>query len=326
MATKIDRLIVFGDSMSDIGNKRETGMGRIARLVGAMRTNDVGRFSDSRNWTDLIWEWAGGATLLDTDAATSRELTEKHRTLNQSSRYGTPPSCGFSYANYAEGGAMGASDRFGIGLGTFAQQQAAFVDHLKMQRIGGNTLCLVWFGLNDLVTNGRDKEKMKAVAVEMCTLCEALLKRDANCHFIFANIPNPQGAVRYMGKELTEEVRGFQTGSFEFGYELARQVSIFPEGRASLLDIYTPMEHVNENLTAYGIKKGAQPKGMPVRYGKRKAISSDDFFATTSDEAHPTEAVYKLLAQIWADEIKKSFDLGILRESAEATFEIKTNG
>jgi phospholipase/lecithinase/hemolysin len=324
MTTKLDRLVVFGDSMSDIGNKRETGMGRIARLIGAMRTNDVGRFSDGRNWTDFIWEWAGGATLLNTDAATSRELTQKHRSLNQSSRYGTPPSCGFSYANYAEGGAMGASDRSGVGLGTFGAQQAAFLDHLKMLRTSGNTLFLIWFGLNDLVTNGRDKEKMKAVAVEMCTLCEDILKKDANSYFIFANIPNPQGAVRYMGKELTEEVRGFQTGSFEFGYELARQVSVFPDGRASLLDMYTPMEHVNENLAAYGLKKGAQPKGMPVRYGQRMGISSDEFFTTTSDGAHPTETVYKLIAQIWADEIRKRFDLGLLSESAEATFEIKT--
>jgi phospholipase/lecithinase/hemolysin len=323
MTTKVDRLVVFGDSMSDIGNKRETGMGRIARLIGAMRTNAVGRFSDSKNWTDFIWEWAGGATLLDTDAATSRQLTEKHRTLNQFSRYGTPPSCGFSYANYSEGGAMGASDRFGVGLGTFKDQQQAFLGHLNMHRTAGNSLFLIWFGLNDLVTNGRDKEKMKAVAVEMCTLCEAILKRDPNSYFIFGNIPNPQGAVRYMGKELTEEVRGFQTGSFEFGYELARQVSIFPDGRASLLDVYTPMEHVNENLQAYGIKKGAQPHGIPVHYGKRTSYSSDDFFATTSDEAHPTEAVYKLLGQIWADEIKKRFELGRLSESEEATFQVK---
>jgi phospholipase/lecithinase/hemolysin len=324
MTTKLDRLVVFGDSMSDIGNKRVSGMGRIARMIGAMRTNEVGRFSDSKNWTDFIWEWAGGATLLNTDAATSRELTAKHRTLNQFSRYGTPPSCGFSYANYAEGGAMGASDRSGTGLGTFKEQQAAFLDHLKMLRTSGNTLFLIWFGLNDLVTNGRDKEKMKAVAVEMCTLCEAIVKKDANSHFIFANIPNPQGAVRYMGKELTEEVRGFQTGAFEFGYELARQVSIFPDGRASLLDVYTPMEHVNENLGAYGLKKGAQPKGIAVRYGKHSGISSDDFFTTTSDEAHPTEAVYKLIAQIWADEIKRRFTLGLLSDNAEATFEIKT--
>ncbi|MEN9579016.1 MAG: hypothetical protein RJA70_2025 [Pseudomonadota bacterium] len=323
MPTKLDRLVVFGDSMSDIGNKRESGMGRIARMLGAMRTNEVGRFSDSRNWVDFIWEWAGGATLLDTDAQTSRAQTLKHRSLNQWSRYGTPPACGFSYANYSEGGAMGASDRFGMGLGTFKAQQKAFLEHWKMHRTNGHTLFLVWFGLNDLVTNGRNKEKMKSVAVEMCTLCEDIYNKDPNSHFIFANIPNPQGAVRYMGKEETEKVRGFQTGAFEFGYELARQVRIFPGGQASLVDMYTAMEHVNENLRAYGIKRGAQPKGMKVHYGKRTSLSSDDFFATTSDEAHPTEVVYKVIAGIWADEILRQFDLGELRNCGEATFQIK---
>lgn len=56
MTAKIDRLVVFGDSMSDIGNKRVTGTGKFARMLGMMRTNEVGRFSDNRNWTDFLWE------------------------------------------------------------------------------------------------------------------------------------------------------------------------------------------------------------------------------------------------------------------------------
>lgn len=227
--------------------------------------------------------------MFGTDAAQSRELTKHYLTLNKMSRYGTPVSCGFSYANYAEGGAMGASDRSGMGLGTFEEQQKRFLKDVESHPTSGNALFLIWFGLNDLVTNGRDKDKMKKVAVEMCSLCEGLLKKSANSYFVFANIPNPQGAVRFMGKELTEVVRDYQTGSFEFGYELARQVSIFPDNRATLIDMYTAIEHVNENLNAYGLKKGAQPKGMKVRYGKYYGISSDAFFTTTSDEAHPTE-------------------------------------
>lgn len=325
MPTRLDRLVIFGDSMSDIGNKRDTGMGRFARALGMMRTNAAGRFSDTRNWTDWVWEWAGGSSMFERDAKRTRELTDYHRSLNDRSRYGCPPSAGFSYANYAEGGAMGASDRSGIGLGTFKAQQKKYLEQVKMHRTEGHTLHIVWFGLNDLVTNGRDKNKMKAVAVEMCTLCEKIFEKVPNSHFIFGNIPNPQGAVRFMGKEETEKVRGYQTGSFEFGYELARQVSIFPDSRAQLLDIYTPFEHVNENLRAYGLKKGAQPKGMKVHYGKRTSVSSDDFWVTTSDGAHPSEQVYKIIGQIFAGAILSGFDLGNLRANDDATFEIKTN-
>jgi len=47
------------------------------------------------------------------------------------SRFGTPPARGFAYANYAEGGAMGASDRSSIGLGTFKEQHKRFMDDEK---------------------------------------------------------------------------------------------------------------------------------------------------------------------------------------------------
>jgi lysophospholipase L1-like esterase len=289
-------------------------MGKIARATKQMRTNEVGRFSDNKNWTDFLWEWAGGATMFETNSERTRELTKYHLRLNKDSSNGTRLPGLFSYANYAEGGAMGASDRFGIGLGTFKEQYKRFMDDVKDLNISGNTLFLIWFGLNDLVTNKRDKAKMEKVAIEMRTLCEKIYWKFPKSYFIFANVPNPQGAVRYMGKEFSEKVCNFQAGAFEFGFELARQIKIFPDNRATLLDIYTPMEHVNENLTAYGLKKGAQPHGMKVQYGPYSELSDKHSFATTSDEAHPTEAVYKLLAQLWAEEVLNRFDLGLLRK------------
>ncbi|WP_028774823.1 SGNH/GDSL hydrolase family protein [Shewanella waksmanii] len=313
MTIEIDRLVVFGDSLSDIGQKRKTSSGRLARLLGLMRTNEVGRFSDTRNWTDFIWEWSGGTTLFEKDAKTTKKLTKHHLTINSESSYGCTPARCISYANYAEGGAMGGSDRSGIGLGTFSEQTKRFLHDEKTSPPSKNTLFLIWFGLNDLVTNGRNKSDMKKVAIEITTLCEELLNKNSNSYFIFANIPNPQGSVRYFGKELTEEVRDYQQGAFEFGYELARQVTIFPDTRASLLDMYSISEYINDNLDVYGLKKGSQPHGMKVKYGSDAPISSDDFFVSTSDRAHPTEQVYKLIANAWSEEILKRFDLGTLR-------------
>jgi hypothetical protein len=323
-AIKIDRVVIFGDSMSDIGHKRVSGMGRIARSIGAMRTNKVGRFSDGKNWTDFLWEWSGGQSMFERDASRTDELSKHHMKLGKFSRFGAPARNGFSYVNYAEGGAMGASDRFGMGLGTFKAQVKSYTDQIKQGNVEtGNVLHIIWFGLNDLVTNGRSKDKMKAVAVEMCGLCEKIM---TNCggkaYFLFANIPNPQGAVRYMNKEDTQKVRDFQTGAFEFGYELARQVSIFPDNRADLLDMYTPMEHVNENVNFYKIKKGAQPHGMKVRYGKINSDGSDRYWATTSDEAHPSEHVYKIIAKIFATNIQGRYNLGLLSNNLEKNFAI----
>jgi hypothetical protein len=64
---KIYNFIVFGDSMSDIGIKRETYLIRAVRfgqavlpIASLIRINEIGRFSDRKNWTDFLWEWSGG--------------------------------------------------------------------------------------------------------------------------------------------------------------------------------------------------------------------------------------------------------------------------
>ncbi|MGN6090743.1 MAG: hypothetical protein ACTHOL_00175, partial [Luteibacter jiangsuensis] len=112
-----------------------------------------------------------------------------------------------------------------------------------------------------------------------------------------------------------------------FGHELAKHINEdFPKTNpAGIVDIYTPMYHVCKNLNSYGFTKGAQPKGIEVRYGAPPKNQQAAFYTTTSDEAHPTEEVYKVIAQIWASEIGKHFELGSLRQAADATFVVKGN-
>jgi phospholipase/lecithinase/hemolysin len=320
MPININRLIIFGDSMSDIGNKRSTGFGRVARAIGEMRTNDVGRFSDSKNWVDFLWEWTGGETFFQTNAQTTLALTKPHLKLNKNANQNTCLWNPFDYANYAIGGDMGASDRSKTGIGFFKGQQKNFLKNVKKYPCTGNTLFIVWFGLNDLVTNTRNPENMKPVAQEMINLCEEIEKKVRNSYFIFANIPNPQTAARYIGQENNADVLGFHHGAILFSQELARHIFIFPNNKATLLDIFTPMQDVSDNPSLYGIKPGRQPRGVKVRYGKFAGFSSNYNFATTSDGAHPTEAVYKLIGQIWAREILSRFDLGMLRSSKRGTF------
>ena len=168
--TTIRNLIIFGDSMSDIGNKRVQAMGGIARLLSLMRVNEVGRYSDGRNWTDYIWEWATGNRLIAVDKETSLAATACHRSLSKDSANGSEVlSSPVHYANYAEGGAMGASDRAGAGLGYYKDQVLRYIEERKKYPIPGNTLHIIWFGLNDLITNGRDPAKMDYVADEIGT-------------------------------------------------------------------------------------------------------------------------------------------------------------
>jgi phospholipase/lecithinase/hemolysin len=241
-------------------------MGKVARGLSLMRTNEVGRFSDRKNWTDFLWEWSGGQTMIWRDKTTSNTLTSYHRQL-KSATHGSPSDNPFIYVNYAEGGAMGASDRGKTGLGTFVQQKDKFLSEVSTG--SESTLYIVWFGLNDLVTNKRNKEDMKAVVEEQLQLCRDVQKAK-NGHFLLLNIPNPQGAVRFVGKEYSEEVTRYQYGAFEYGYHMAQCINNnayrFPPDTIHLLDIYSFFEEVNSNLGGYGLRAGAQPHGVKVRY------------------------------------------------------------
>ncbi|NII53826.1 SGNH/GDSL hydrolase family protein [Luteibacter sp. SG786] len=330
MTVKVKRLIIFGDSLSDIGVKRDTPTGMFASLFGLMRTNQVKRFSDNRNWTDFIWEWAGGSPLITVNQSTSLAAAAPHLRWSANSKNGSSTTDPLYYANYAEGGAMGGSDRSSTGLGYFKEQVAKYAQDLKAYPLTsehGVGLYLIWFGLNDLVTNERDKSDMAKVGREMASLCQDIIKLDPNAAFLFGNLPDPQDAVRYYGQEATQKVIDFSTGSLNFGHELAKHINEdFPKNNpAGIVDIYTPMYHVCRNLDAYGFIKEAQPKGIEVRYGAPPKNQRAAFCTTTSDEAHPTEEVYKVIAQIWATEIGKHFELGSLRQAADATFVVKGN-
>lgn len=325
MSVTISRLIVFGDSMSDIGVKRKTVTGGIASLFGLMRTNQVNRYSDNRNWTDFIWEWAGGQPLIRVDKDTSEAAALPHLTWNAASSTGSPVNAPLPYANYAEGGAMGGSDRWAAGLGTFREQADRYLDDLR--RYGpqpGVGLYLIWFGLNDLVTNQRDPTDMKAVALQMSQICQDIAAVDPNAAFLFGNLPNPQSAVRYLGQEATDKILGFHEGSLNFGNELASEINAnFRNNPAGFVDLYTLMDHACRNLDAYGLIRDRQPNGVPVRYGAAPTDPIVTFCTTTSDGAHPTEEVYRLIAQIWADAIRKDFVLGQLNTNNEATFAVR---
>jgi phospholipase/lecithinase/hemolysin len=173
---QIRNVIVFGDSLSDIGNKWLTATGRFARKFGLMTVNPSGRFSDCRNWTDFMYLDAAGIELVagtpaDTVAASRihLRLTANSRWLNQR----IPAGKEFLYANYAEGGACGSTPASLIGketLGQFRDQVARFAADfrsLDSPNRDGLTLFLIWFGANDLYTAGCRPEAMAGVAQDV---------------------------------------------------------------------------------------------------------------------------------------------------------------
>jgi phospholipase/lecithinase/hemolysin len=213
---RIHTVIVFGDSLSDIGKKWTQPMGTVAYYLREMRVSPSGRFSDCRNWTDFMFEEAGGVSMVIDDASGTRKLSERHMTLVGAVEASINPVFNFTrenrftYVNYAEGGACGDTPfENAFALGTFKDQVNEFEANCKgipgsvreMKPLG-NVLFIVWFGANDLYTANRPGNQMQCVATEIALTQRQRLDEIAKVYglsatFIFVDMARPLTSVRY---------------------------------------------------------------------------------------------------------------------------------
>ena len=182
----VDHVVVFGDSLSDIGRKWKQPMGMVASCIRdnglrMLAVNATGRFSDSKNWTDYMFRATAGRDLVVGTAEESiRASGEFHRL---SSRWVTPPGGSrFRFANYAVGGAVGwrasAIDKK-IGLTTFSDQVDEFTEDFNAVATAGdpgdhNFLFIVMFGANDIYTDEKDRNVSAFIGRGIIEQCERL--------------------------------------------------------------------------------------------------------------------------------------------------------
>jgi phospholipase/lecithinase/hemolysin len=200
----MDTVVVFGDSLSDIGRKWTTKSGRMARATNQMYVSPSGRFSDCRNWCDYMIETATGAPQVTNTAEGMIALAQKHVKLGAGSGF-TGLDHVFRYANYAEGGACGDTPASkGPFLSTFKDEVDWFEVDLRAAPTLplGNTLIVVWFGANDLYTAGRKAPEMALVAnavakTQRNRLRELVAARGGTARFVFVNLARALTSVRY---------------------------------------------------------------------------------------------------------------------------------
>lgn len=203
--TRFDNVVVFGDSLSDIGTKWTQPMGRVARKIKEMTVSPVGRFSDCRNWADHMYETATGDTLIKGTPQSTIARSRRHTSFSGMSQIDMG-RMSFKYANYAEGGATGGIPA-NFGLRLFALNQ--FKDQVEaFRRDYANTtvksaerfLFIVWFGANDLYTAGAKATAMGEVAEKIAKKRRnevATIVQPKNAKFIFCNLGPPLSATRY---------------------------------------------------------------------------------------------------------------------------------
>ncbi|CAA0253718.1 hypothetical protein JIP32914_80082 [Tenacibaculum maritimum] len=269
----VERIVVFGDSLSDIGVKADTGTGILGRLLGEVRVNEIKRFSDNKNWSDFIWEWSGGSSLVDgLSPEEANKLTSNHLSLKKS-RIGSKNN-NLSYCNYATGGAVADTPKGLIhkfALTTFEEQVSDYKKDLEKTENDkpNNNLFIVWFGLNDIVTNQKGIELMQKTVQRLTALChevDEITKAHNSAsenHFIIVNNPDPSSAVRYIENPESEEVRGLRDATIEFNRLLKESFPAKEDSRFTVLDAFTFLQ---QNLYNLDIIKIDQAAGVPVQY------------------------------------------------------------
>ncbi|WP_024741451.1 SGNH/GDSL hydrolase family protein [Tenacibaculum maritimum] len=269
----VERIVVFGDSLSDIGVKADTGTGILGRLLGEVRVNEIKRFSDNKNWSDFIWEWSGGSSLVDgLSPEEANKLTSNHLSLKKS-RIGSKNN-NLSYCNYATGGAVADTPKGLIhkfALTTFEEQVSDYKKDLEKTENDkpNNNLFIVWFGLNDIVTNQKGIELMQKTVKRLTALCHEVdeITKVHNSasenHFIIVNNPDPSSAVRYIENPESEEVRGLRDATIEFNRLLKESFPAKEDSRFTVLDAFTFLQ---QNLYNLDIIKIDQAAGVPVQY------------------------------------------------------------
>lgn len=390
----LQNLIVFGDSLSDIGIMSDTYLGMVASITGAMTTNETGRYSDGRNWTDFIYEWAGSDKLVALDASATIKNSKKFQALTEQSLIPLSNSVQngplVRYANLAKGGAVAASDKLAKGgaLSYLSAQCDQYLEQRKQlgTKFTGDTLHIIWIGLNDIVTCNRadtkdgvervyDKapadiasldlfhkefpadmdtpllaehnpeyiigkalggtikgEGVLPMVYDMVKLCNRIVaafpEQNHQQHFVFMSLPDPNIAPRIVALKAEGKlalVKQYVDLTNRFN-KLLRSVALAgwqeTEGgvlpnNITFVPIYDRLRYIATHPLDFGLKSKAQLDKVTVKYGgsgedTAEMAESRNFF-TTTDAAHPTDAVYRLIALEIADTlVNKGYALGRL--------------
>lgn len=361
--TPVQNLIVLGDSLSDIGIKRTAPAGMFARAAGLMRTNEVGRYSDGKNWTDFVVEWMGGGSLIGADKDETESLTKVHRSLTEVQSNVVGSNAGnllpVRYANYAEGGAIASCDWSPTGLGYLKTQVEAYIkarqallhkdtqavlDGTAHDQYSGQTLHIIWIGLNDLITAKRPcpdnpkKEKagtgVEPMVAEICRLVNLIPSsfptNPAHEHFLLIDLPSPLVSVRFQDKvadkgegaadQVVHNVAKFNAALQHLATHWPRPGRDDGPGATpaniSFVAMSDWMDFVSHHAENFDLTPLAQEHGPVVYQGQEDPLVPKLRRAlTTSDLAHPTEAVYELIARRIIDAVLNGYTLGKLNRT-----------
>ncbi|ATB36833.1 hypothetical protein CYFUS_002248 [Cystobacter fuscus] len=318
----ISRVIIFGDSVSDIGNMKARSLSKLPMV----QLNKWGRFSDGRNWVDYFWESLGGKMFDPNDVKATLAESKRHMSLTTAGSGGQRK---MELVNYAEGGAVGwhKSDGESWGgyftsslLSTLKEQ----VKKYKAERdkkwdsvfLDKETLFIIWIGANDVVTVNREPEAMPGVAEYIFSQACALLDEAKGSHVVIIGLPDPQYMPRFSPKDSASLRKKISAGARNFNNRLSELVDT--DVKFNYLPTRSTIEFFDigqvlgpKFLAEEGFAPFAQPKKFkkgdkvgklietaPLLQYTDTALDEDFDFGSVSDLLHPTEGVYSTISDV----------------------------
>jgi outer membrane lipase/esterase len=270
-APVFDRMVVFGDSLSDTGNTRNVvgaNSGIVANLAGY---GSNGRFSNGPLWHETL------APLIGVPVATA-------------SRVG-----GVNNSNYAYGGARVDNDR-GPSTGVLAQ----FADYSTRVGAAGsnpNSLYVVWAGGNDVrdqVGNANPLAGINSSIGALQSVLTGLIGSGANS-FLIPNLPDlgliPENRGTGNQASASRATQLWNTELLNMVMDLTDQASFY------FLDVYSQFNDVLDNPAAYGIRNTTGQCRSLGFFGFTENSCRNANTWAFWDAIHPTTAAHAVLGR-----------------------------
>ncbi len=324
----IKRVIIIGDSMSDIGRMLQERY-IPGSLSGVCRT---GRFSDGRNWVDFLWAYMTG---YDPGCQMYNLFSEKETQVNSTKHMrltGTKTSrSGHQLVSYAEGGAVANPSTSGVPYSKrIARSMLASIDQevdlylkerasLRADAIKNEeTLHIIWAGANDLVTVNCSTASIPAAAASVVTQAERILAAVPGSEVMVIDLPSLDSAARFIENDSVS--RG-ELAKRSMMYDVALESHIRDSNLArgshliklfKLSENLTPKEmgyrgfdpfaaqsvSTRNTKTSPAVSLAAaglvdRPETLPLLRYEDIGVDENSKFAYTSDQLHPTEQAHR---------------------------------
>lgn len=279
------RIVVFGDSLSDVGNLRARMEDRGVNFPGGEFNYSDGRFTNSS----------------DTNPASQQYFGVWHEQLARmfSNLAAATASANGGYC-YAFGGATTESGTQNYTLfGAFGADVTVTIDNMGKQIddfinagvVDPNALYAVWGGGNDLFDD-HSPENVTAAAARVSRLVSRLADAGAR-HFIVPNVPPLGGVPRYGGEPQTQDAKNRASADFRalLDSNLDATAREFASRGISLdmsrLDIWSLFIRFVADPSRYGFKDSLYPS-------QGQDVNPDTFLFW--DDIHPTTAGHYQIA------------------------------